>query len=376
MRQLAKQVGYMTRIIKIHRYLGLSISLIVLLISLTGVLLVWKKEFLWVAIAPSRELPVTDLKLQDAALAIVNSYDQNEVLLARFYFEGLSLHKVWLADQRYAFHDQFGQQIQVWEGNDRFEDWLLTLHSRLLAGDVLGKHTIGLTGLSILVLVSLGLFMFWTRRKSYSFNLFPQSTRYLHIRKSHSEVGVTIFLPVLVVAITGVVLIYPTESRTILRDGFSEPPPLVKTQIQPKRNQVSSQQSDQPLWFSAFEIAEKRFPDSQIKWLSFPAKGLGTFAIGVQEPTSWDRMGRTQIRYEGDNVWTLQQQSDQRVAHTLFDFFYSMHSAKLPFWYRGLLSLTGFLLAWLSFLGIVSFFKRRSNKALSARKKTISGPTS
>ena len=375
MRQLAKQVGYMTRIIKIHRYLGLSISLIVLLISLTGVLLVWKKEFLWVAIAPSRELPAIDIKLDDAALAIVNSYDQNEVLLARFYFEGLSLHKVWLKDQRYAFHDQFGQQIQVWEGNERFEDWLLTLHSRLLAGDFLGKNTIGLTGLSVLVLVILGLFMFWPRRKSYSFNLFPQSTRYQHIRKSHGEVGLTIFLPVVVVAITGVVLIYPTESRTILRDGFSEPPPLVKTSIQPKQHQFSSQQPEPPLWFSAFKIAEERFPDSQIKWLSFPSKDLGTFAIGVQEPSSWDRMGRTQIRYEGEDVWTLQRQSDQRVAHTLFDFFYPIHSAKLPFWYRGLLSLTGFLLAWLSFLGIVAFFERRSNKARSARKNNLSEPT-
>lgn len=77
----------------IHRYIGLLLCLILLSISITGVILVWKKEYLWLSVDGARE--VVDPKLLPEAIDnIESSYASGEVAFIQLYSEDLSIHKV------------------------------------------------------------------------------------------------------------------------------------------------------------------------------------------------------------------------------------------------------------------------------------------
>jgi uncharacterized iron-regulated membrane protein len=59
-----------------HRYLGLSLCIIMLSISLTGVILVWKKEILWFSLDGAAERVDTNL-LAGAISKILASYEKD-----------------------------------------------------------------------------------------------------------------------------------------------------------------------------------------------------------------------------------------------------------------------------------------------------------
>ncbi len=324
-----------------------------LVISITGVMLVWKREYLWVSIPAARALPSEQSILADAAAKIQASYPPDEVLFVRFYAEGLSVHKVFLSDRRYAWHDQYGEQLQVWSNNERLEDWLLDLHHRLLLGNTVGLNAVGFTGLLLLPLMLMGLAIWWPWRKSYKANLVPQSGQIGHLRKSHYETGVSVILPALLIAITGVILVYPTQARILLRDGFSDPTPPVTITL--GKTELGSQAD----FAEAFTAAKKRFPDGKLHWLSYPKSESPSFTIGVQEADSWNRMGNSSIKFNEQGSLTLKYQAQQSVNNQALDYAYPIHAGKFPTWYRLLLSGAGILIAWLCFLGLLAFFKGR-----------------
>ncbi len=302
-------------------------------------------------IPAARELPVTTLDPADVASAIAKQYAPGDAKFVRFYQEGLSLHKVYLSDRRYAWHDQRGNQIQVWSDNERFEDWLLDLHHRLLLGNNIGLQIVGFSGLLILPLMILGLVIWWPWRRSYRANLVPNSGRHGSLRKSHFDTGVTVFLPAALMMITGVILVYPTQARMLVRDGLGkEVLPITETvSIGPVAVNESLQE--------AMAFTRNRFPDSTVHWVSFPSDESGHFSIGLQESGSWNQMGATSLRFEEGQV-VLKSQHKQRSRDVLLDYSYPVHAGKFPTWYRLLLSATGMLLAWLAFLGLMSYRKR------------------
>ena len=159
---------------RLHRYIGLAISAILLIISITGVLLLWKKEYLWLSIHDARETVATEL-LPSAINNIESQYDANEVVFIQFYSEDLALHKIFLTERRYAWHNQHGDFIQQWSANERLEDFLLDLHHRFLLGNTIGLNIAGIGGLLALLVIILGLVIWWRRRNRLLKGLLPKT---------------------------------------------------------------------------------------------------------------------------------------------------------------------------------------------------------
>ncbi|GAA6139057.1 hypothetical protein NBRC116583_28040 [Arenicella sp. 4NH20-0111] len=338
---------------KIHRYLGLVLSLIVLIISVTGVMLVWKREYLWVTVPEARELRAEDVELSNVVALIQKSYSADELLFVRFYAEGLGVHKVYLSDRRYAWHSQQGEKVEQWKENERFEDWLLDLHHRLLLGNAAGLNMVGFTGLLLLPMMVIGLLIWWPWRKSFRLNLVPATGRAVDIKKGHFETGVSIIAPVMMIVITGIILVYPTESRWLLRDGFSDPLPPKTTATE------SFNLPEKVSWKRAFDVAEALFPEGKLHWVSFARPGSSRFSIGVQEAGSWNRMGSSSVSFDDSGAATVKRQDEQSMAEQGLSFAYPLHAGKLPTLYRLFISATGLLLMWLCFLGLLSSLKRK-----------------
>lgn len=367
---------------QLHRYLGISLSFIVLLISLTGVMLVWKKEFLWVSIAASRELPAEFDVLAQATKNIKASYKPNEVLFARFYAEGLSIHKVFLRDGRFAWHDQFGKHIQTWRGDERFEDWLLGFHKSLLLGGKFVTNIVGIVGLLMVLLMCLGGLLWWPARKIYGANIMPKSTKHQHFVQSHAETGITIALPALLVVITGIVLVFPMQSKTIFEKEWFVSAPLVNELVndefglhkkQRQKNGVglgnssvvdSEERSNTQIdtatvdYSSAFQSALAKFPEGAVRWLSFPGDYNSGVTIGIKPASSWNDMGYSSVELRGSTVVSVKRESNQRLGTTLLNYAYPIHTGKFSIFYRLMLSATGMLIAWMCFMGMLAFVKR------------------
>ena len=119
----------------LHRWLGLALSLLVIVISTTGILLVWSPEYVKLTVPEARSPIVDDLEsLGQAVDNILTTHPAKTVRLIEFNPRDLGVHKVVLQDAHYAWHDQSGGLIQAWASNERLEDWLLDLHHRFLLG--------------------------------------------------------------------------------------------------------------------------------------------------------------------------------------------------------------------------------------------------
>jgi len=338
----------------VHRWVGGVLCSMMLLISVTGTLLVWKPEYLWLTIPSARA--TVDRDINRIALAVEKieaSYQAGEVRFVQLYSEDLAIHKIFLTEQRYAWHNQSGEQLQVWKGNERWEDWLLDLHHRFLLDKRVGLNTVGFTGLLLMPLAIVGSIIWWPDRRFFKLNVKPKSSKHGAWMHSHSNLGVLSLVPILVLAFSGVVLVYPAESRWLLIGGFDKPQPT----------RMSSEASDVKLgWLTVLKHARDRFPGSTLRWLSpaevDPSSGQEIVVkVGLQQVNEWNRTGSTSIRFT-DKKLQIRDGFQQSIAKRSIDFTYPIHTGKLGFFYRLLLTLFGLLITGLGILGLVSVTKR------------------
>lgn len=334
----------------LHRYIGLLLCTIMLTISLTGVLLVWKKEYLWLTLEQAGE-PVNTGLLAQAIETIEASYAQDEVIFIQLYSEDLSLHKVFLTDRRYAWHNQRGGKIQVWSGNQRWEDFFLDLHHRFLLGNTIGLNIAGFGGLLLLPLIAFGFFLWWPRRKTLSRGLFPRSRNRVMLIRSHGNIGGVFALPIMLLAITGVILVYPVESRTVLLESIGQGG-LATTSLE-----VFDVSNGMPAWSELIQRARDTFPGSRIRSVQPSSTKSAKRSVNLQQENGWHRLGRTSLTFHGNGELVINDELKQAMAKRVFGFSYPLHTAKLGLIYKLVITLVGLAFALLCALGLMSYLR-------------------
>jgi len=338
----------------LHRYVGLLLCLIMLTISLTGVILVWKKEYLWLTVDGARDTVNTQL-LSTAIEAIETSYESDEVIFIQLHSEDLSIHKVFLAGRRYAWHDQHGRQIQIWSGNQRWEDFFLDLHHRFLLGNTIGLNIAGFGSLLLLPLIVFGLVLWWPRRNMISLGMAPRSLRRGALMQSHGNIGGVFALPIIILAITGVILVYPVESRTVLLGATGQGGAAT---IQ---NETYDASNGLPAWSELILIAGEKFPESEIRSVQPSSSKSAKRSVNLQQRDGWHRLGRTSLKFHENGELLIEDELAQPMAKRVFGFSYPLHTAKLGLLYRLLASIVGLAFALLCVFGFMSFLKRNAN---------------
>lgn len=334
-----------------HRYLGLVLCIVMLSISSTGVILVWKKEFLWLTVEGARE--VVDIRLLATTIpAIEKSYGKNEVRLIQLYSEDLSIHKVFLSGRRYAWHNQYGDRVQVWSGNERWEDFVLDLHHRFLLGNTIGLNIAGFGGLLLLPLIVFGCVMWWPRRRLLIAGLWPASTVRGALMRSHSNIGALFALPILMLAITGVILVYPTESKVFLLESVG----LESATI--SNTEVLGISPDSLEWQHIIEIAREQFPEARIRSVQPMLEKTESRSINLQQKDGWHRLGRTSLTFHANGELTIVDELKQARAGRVFGFSYPLHTAKLGLLYRLLVTFVGIAFILMIIFGFGSYLKR------------------
>lgn len=330
-------------------------------ISITGILLVWKPEYLWLSIPQSRAaLDYEPAKIGNALNKIQSEYPDGSIKLIQIFSEGLALHKVFLVDKQYAWHDQQGLKIQQWGSNERIEDWLLDLHHRFLLGNTIGLNIAGFGGLLLLPLVIIGIFLWWPRRRLLKLGIFPKQRSRGVIIRSHFNLGSVFFLPILLLGITGVILVYPTQARNILLPAKTEARQISSSQHHPDQY-ISN-------WQQRLDYAAELYPNSQVHWVTPATAAVSNYSVGVQQADSWNRMGNTTVSFYPDSSVNSVNAMLRTRSERLMDFTYPLHVGRLPLWYRLLLTIFGIALMGVSGMGLWSYLLHKTeSKPLSVQ---------
>lgn len=342
----------------LHSWAGLLFALLILLVGLTGTLLVWKSDYLWLSIPEARQgFQPTPESLASIAQSIESQFEANDVIAIQFATERLALNKVYLADSRYAYIDVSGNVIDLWQLNGRWEEWLYDLHHRLLLGST-GVTITGILALSMMPFMILGLIAFWPTRAAFKKGLKLKNVTRPQLLMLHRNLGVISVLPLMLMFLTGAILAFPDQARAL----FVEKAQLsdeYQNQLVKGVDEVYGE--DQGGWLRALERAQSIYPDGKIRSVS-PNNFFSPYkVISLQQKGDWHQSGLTRIYIDAEAGY-MDLNMNARLYPLLeraYSLSYPLHIGKIGSRaYQITLTFFGLALCALALLGLISYTKK------------------
>jgi len=275
---------------RLHLWLGLSVGLLLVLISLSGAAVVFYVE-LDQALHPQLQQAQAKADYQQALATVRALYpdrtgpwrfevtDSAGIIPARYYNpvetvgRGFAPLLLWLsADGRTVLRQEFwGQHLMT---------WLYNLHYQLLLGRT-GTVVVGYLGLASLLLLLSGLLTWWPKagqwRKSLSFK--GRSSAIGALYDWHKSLGLLSILPLLLLTLTGVMLALPEPTAVVLQQlpgQKAKATPFSAPEVVPAQQHISLNQ--------ALSVAQGAAPEGQLAWIETPALHGPYYKFRVQLP--------------------------------------------------------------------------------------------
>lgn len=342
----------------VHAWGGVTLSLLMLLVSLTGALLVWKQDYLrWSFPQARASFDPTPEALARIAGAVEAQFNRDDIAQIEFATEDFALTKVNFTDKGFAFLDTQGRVVGRWALNERWEDWLYDLHHRLLLENR-GLMIAGLAGLAMIILVIVGAAAFWPLRRSFRQGLWPKSTARPHLLNAHRNIGVIEVLPFLLSLVTGVTLAFPEQSQKLLLEPFRDE--NYSVDFGEHVDSISGGNSGD--WLPAMRRAATTFPGAKIRSAQVPGTFSSYRILGLQQPGEWHPHGLSKVYIDANEGYMdvrIDSQA-QHVSERMLNAGYPLHTGRFGnLFYKILLTASGLLVATLSTFGLVSFVKGR-----------------
>ncbi len=222
------------QLIRIHKWVGLTLALILSCQALTGLMLVYRADIHnWLAPHPQPAAEsasggiTTEVSAQQLVQAIRTKYPG--YTLSRLVFPATE-HQRYIVYLRSQANPQEHRVVDFAWPSDlsgvESSDTLATLqliyglHHTLLGG-TFGRYLIGITGLGLLFMIVSGIFIWWPRGRRFKQALvihkYRQATAFYY--QLHRTLGVTSSVMLLVLAGTGGMLAFGPELRSALNVG-------------------------------------------------------------------------------------------------------------------------------------------------------------
>lgn len=330
------------RIITIlHKWLGLALSLWLLLIALTGTLLLFKTELLQLTYP---QLNLSAIPTQQEAAKV---FDQNP---ANYAFLPSDYHP-WIEtvddEGTHRYYSAEGELLLSRSAMGDWIEWMVEFHHHLFLHE-LGKELQGIFGIGCLFLIFSGLIKWWPRKrwskKDFSIRLSKPGQKQWGqtLWQSHRTFGVVLFFPILIVVATGTAMIYSSAVGTALKALFplqGEERPVIGI---PTLSSAS--------WQERFAVAEVIMPEARPKLISWTSSSMR-----MTQPEEWHKNGRTRIAFDPEThqvtEWTNIR--EQTLGYRLAQKVYPLHIANIGGnTYLTLIFLSGVALILLSVTGV------------------------
>lgn len=273
------------RLYQIHLWIGLALTIPLLIACLSGAALLFKYDFIrWTVAGADQELTSRSPAEIGAGLELLEQQFGTSLQTVRLADNRIGLDEAWLAGERAAYFDPVRNTVvREWERRSDPFDVLFELHHYLLAGDI-GNAIMGTVALLAAAQILIGLWLWsWPVRRIRA-ALWPRSATRSDLLATHRDLGAVALLPTLIIVLTGAVLAFPNGSRSTLNailPGADETPALP---------QSGSGNVD---WPAAVRAAAGQFPDAQVRMIVWPARPNAPASIRLRQKQEWHPNGRT-----------------------------------------------------------------------------------
>lgn len=340
----------------IHAWAGLTLGSIILLSSITGTLLIWKEDYVLLRL-PEMIKPFEPSPENLAAIgrAVESQFENNDIFQIQFATESFPYSKVILADTRYAYLDSDGVIVDLWQKNERFEEWLYDFHHRLLLENI-GLTVLGFAAMALIVIVLMGVFVFWPLRGAFKRGVLPKSTARPQLLVSHRNIGVVITLPLLTILVTGVLMCFPETSEEWMLEPFRGE--NYSMDFSDNLDGISGGNSGE--WLPTLQRALDAFPNSKIRTATVPSAISPYRVVGLQQPGELHPGGKSQIYIDAAGGW-MDIRIDahaQHISERVYNLSYPLHTGRMnSYLYKFVLTAVALIVVVLASLGMLSFLK-------------------
>lgn len=365
---------------RLHLWLGLSVGMMLVLISLSGATIVFYVELdRWLhpelqtqmrhSGEPDWEQAVRTLRSaypdKTGPWRLEVTPDQ-QLIPARYnqpretqgqHFAPLL---VWLsADGRQVLRqDYWGQSLLT---------WLYNLHYQLLLGAT-GTVLLGYLGIASLVLLMSGLGAWWPKHGQWRKNLLFKARRSKSglLYDWHKTLGLCCLLPLILLSVTGVMLALPGPTQTVLQilPGQKPNPGLLSWQT------TASETAAVPFvqLTDAINNVKRTLPQATLAWIEVPALTGGYYQFRVQLPGDPSRRfphSYIQVDRSTGAIARLQDIRERGSSERIKNWLHPLHDGSAGgLWLRALWLFIGFSPLLLALLGVWRYLDR-TRRAIS-----------
>lgn len=274
-----------TALILLHKYTGLLLGLLLSLTGLTGSLLVFDHALDEVFAPETVRFETSDKQaslqnvLNAARAAVSNGTEPTRLYLAR---QPGSPHVVRFPPLPEA---QGSLEVSVAPSNARVlavrtwgqypMSWIYRLHYQLLAGST-GKYIVGVGGISLLFFCISGLVLWWPRRGRWrrALTIKRNSGPFRFNYDLHKTVGIYLLPMLLVIAFSGVTLVFHTATEKLVGAILL----LEKHTVPPSSPGNQALSVDQIV-----AIGQRIFPEAELKRVYLPQRPTDSYRLAFNQ---------------------------------------------------------------------------------------------
>ncbi len=376
----------------VHLWVGLVLSLVLVVLSVTGSALVFRHEV-------DRALNPDLLRVEPAGgrvplgaviAAVGDAAPESSPRLLRLPRDPEAPHEVWLADDRHVYVDPYqGTVLGVRGDREGAMNALFALHAELLGGEG-GAKVVGLIGLLTLLLGGTGLVLWWPTKVTVSRLKKGLQIAWRHGPRRlnydlHRAGGFYTSAFLALVAATGAALVFYAEAGAALHAAtgtpMPPPPPAVHADEGPAAPEVLD---------AALAAARRVLPNGVPTFLTLPQTGGAPLAVRLRTPGEWHPNGRSYV-YLGPADGRVLRVDDAREApgasramHAAYPLHIGAFGGPARSMIRVLYVVLGLAPAILSVTGTLIWFRRwrkrnrRVHRGAPARSRVVareSAPT-
>lgn len=367
---------------KIHLYLGLTAGIILMVIGITGAMISFQKEILWLVNKDSYIVKVSGqmqteqqiidnfrLKFPKAnirGLTVKNDPTSSAVV-------NIASNKKGKAGRRginYYINPYTSEILPNVEGQKVFK-FIEMIHRGLVAGEV-GKQIVGACTLALLILMLSGVFVYLPRLKraffkSFTFKFKQKGRSFLSTM--HSSLGMWVIPFYLVSSFTGLFLSYHWFSDIVynvsgVEKKVRQKPTVIKTKRTENKNtnkkgELSSQRVQE-----IFNLFKENITDYSSVSLKFEGKkGIYNLTYIKKEPMHYRARNEISLDMENNTIVKHEEFSKKPLEEILIKSVIPIHTGEY-FGRTGqiLMLIASLLMSLFTITGFMMYFQRRKKK--------------
>lgn len=341
----------------IHRWLGLTIGLFLIVVSLSGSWLIYHREWRENEFLLNDKLKPLQLeKLYKNALA---ASGKAEGMVIRFPQVAKHPYQFWTMgkEQERIFVNQYTGEVLAKRSPDYWPyGWVFELHTSFLYG-TLGEVFVGVMGLNALLVTIIGIVLWLPKSRNNlanNFNIRFRKNRYIRHYDLHKQIGIIVSPILVIIFLSGVSLVFSKEVSQLINW-------IAQSKITNSQNILASQNTDRVNLDSIIAKANQIMPGGRVGVVTVPADNKAII-VRKQMPDDPHPNGLNFIKFDANTGKILQVSpvSKADFAKKVFNWLYPLHTGQiLKDWYYFILFLLGFIPSVLLFTAITTFSIRK-----------------